>query len=582
MKKKWLIPVVILAVILILAAGALWYFSSHSLSFSTGRCIVTSNGSYMILLDDSPVTMRNCSKNEDLFEGLKTGDEIRILHDGIQETYPGGTGVYSCKLVSEGSIDDIPEDMIASLSPMGWIAVDDSGLTKEIYTGTVISYEPVYEDEGNFLLKLAEDGGFVEEVTITVVADTEIHAIDGIAAGDHIRVECASESSGYREAREVTEYQEVSYEYSFANMTLTLPAGWVYEIEEYDEEEYAFGINFWPEGVSEGKLRLEYWVNEFGVCGTGLEQEEIRLDNGLRAWKGTYDNRTVWDFISIRDLAGSYVFIAEGVDDWWDSYSQQAMEIINSCYLADGMITKNEAIRKAEEALKGEAEVTRASFDFCEGVWTVTAEDGDTTYTVYVSVDGTVQNATAYNPDAGLPRKPVIYLYPEETMQVTVKLDFDGQLTTTYPAYNDGWTVTAHPDGTLADKTGREYYCLFWEGISNAEYDFSTGFVVAGAETEKFLESALAQMGLTDKEANEFIIYWLPQMEGNAYNLISFQQEAYTDSAVLTIDPAPDSVLRIFMAWKPLDEPMEIEPQELLTFERKGFTVVEWGGAFVK
>ena len=48
-------------------------------------------------------------------------------------------------------------------------------------------------------------------------------------------------------------------------------------------------------------------------------------------------------------------------------------------------------------------------------------------------------------------RKPVIYLYPEETTEVTVKLDFKGKLTSTYPAYENGWKVTAQPDGTLTD-----------------------------------------------------------------------------------------------------------------------------------
>ena len=98
-------------------------------------------------------------------------------------------------------------------------------------------------------------------------------------------------------------------------------------------------------------------------------------------------------------------------------------------------------------------------------------------------------------------------------------------------------------------------------------------------DKKKALQTALAQLGLTRREANEFIVYWLPQMEENAYNLISFQQAAYTDSAELTIEPAPDSILRVFMAWKPLAEPIDIEPQELTEFQRFGFTVVEWGGA---
>ena len=181
------------------------------------------------------------------------------------------------------------------------------------------------------------------------------------------------------------------------------------------------------------------------------------------------------------------------------------------------------------------------------------------------------------------PAKPVIYLYPERETQVSVTLDFDGELTSTYPAYGEGWTVDAAPDGTLTDPlTGREYYCLFWEGETDTEYDFSTGFCVAGADTAAFLEDALADLGLTEQEANEFIIYWLPRMEGNAWNLISFQTTAYTDSAVLTIDPVPDTLIRVFMAWQSLDEPAEVQPQRLTAPERIGFTAVEWGGAEVK
>ena len=181
------------------------------------------------------------------------------------------------------------------------------------------------------------------------------------------------------------------------------------------------------------------------------------------------------------------------------------------------------------------------------------------------------------------PEKPVIYLYPEEETRVHVELNFNGELTSVYPAYENGWNVVAAPDGTLTDpETGREYYCLFWEGISNVPYDFSEGFVVEGANTEAFLEETLKTLGLTDQEANEFIIYWLPRMEGNAYNLISFQQETYTDDAVLKVEPAPDTVLRVFMAYQPLEYPIRVLPQKLETTERTGFTLVEWGGAEIQ
>ena len=69
---------------------------------------------------------------------------------------------------------------------------------------------------------------------------------------------------------------------------------------------------------------------------------------------------------------------------------------------------------------------------------------------------------TACREDRGdVTAKPVIYLYPEEETQVTVKLDYAGELTCTYPAYDDGWTVTAQPDGTLTDAAGQTYSYLF-------------------------------------------------------------------------------------------------------------------------
>ena len=71
-------------------------------------------------------------------------------------------------------------------------------------------------------------------------------------------------------------------------------------------------------------------------------------------------------------------------------------------------------------------------------------------------------------------------------------------------------------------------------------------------------------------------------MQDNAYNLISFQQETYTDSAKLTIDPAPDTLLRVFMAWQPSEEFVDLPAQELSAPERAGFTAVEWGGCAVQ
>ena len=178
--------------------------------------------------------------------------------------------------------------------------------------------------------------------------------------------------------------------------------------------------------------------------------------------------------------------------------------------------------------------------------------------------------------------KPVIYLYPEEETDISFNLILDGRLTCTYPAYNDGWTVTASPDGTLTDAKGRTYNYLYWEGETYARYDLSKGFCVKGEDTAVFLEDALEKLGLTRREANEFIVYWLPQMQDNPYNIISFQTGIYTNAAKLAVNPAPDTLIRVFMAWQASDTPVVLENQELSAPDRTGFTVVEWGGAEMK
>ena len=89
-------------------------------------------------------------------------------------------------------------------------------------------------------------------------------------------------------------------------------------------------------------------------------------------------------------------------------------------------------------------------------------------------------------------------------------------------------------------------------------------------------------MGLTPREYNEFIVYWFPKMQNNKYNLIHFADKTYTDTAPLKITPKPDSILRVFMVYKPLNKPISIKKQKIKPFKRKWFTVIEWGGSELK
>lgn len=182
-------------------------------------------------------------------------------------------------------------------------------------------------------------------------------------------------------------------------------------------------------------------------------------------------------------------------------------------------------------------------------------------------------------------KKPIIYLYPEQESEVSVKLGNEDSLLYSYPKYQEEWKVIAKTNGDLIDtKTGRNLYALYWEGIRTENTEMKEdGFVVKGEDTVEFLEEKLEILGLTQREAEEFIIYWLPQMEGNNYNYIRFEtMEEIERNMPLIINPNPDTVIRIMMEFKSLDTEIKVKEQKLFTPERKGFVVVEWGGTELK
>lgn len=197
--------------------------------------------------------------------------------------------------------------------------------------------------------------------------------------------------------------------------------------------------------------------------------------------------------------------------------------------------------------------------------------------------------------------KPIIYLYPTEETAVNVRLSKPELLTTTYPKYDSdtGWNVVAKPNGDLtyiskskldSSSNGKRLYSLYWEGKNKPASIKKDGYVVKGSDTASFLEDKLARLGLSDREAEEFIIYWLPKLEHNDFNYIRFETKDEINSYMpLDISPKPDTIIRVAMDWKKLgnDEARQIrqnirEQQLPATPARTGFTVVEWGGSEIK
>lgn len=172
--------------------------------------------------------------------------------------------------------------------------------------------------------------------------------------------------------------------------------------------------------------------------------------------------------------------------------------------------------------------------------------------------------------------KPVIYLYPEKTTEVSVKVGAD--ITKSEPFYNNGWNALAEPNGQLI-VDGKMYDSLFWEGIGQEYPEIDCGKIVEKNNIENALRQDLAQLGLNSKESQDFLDFWLPKMPNNPYiRLTWFGTSQMNKLAPLAVSPKPDTTIRIFLDFAGLDKPIDLPAQKLSAPARNGFTLVEWGG----
>jgi hypothetical protein len=161
--------------------------------------------------------------------------------------------------------------------------------------------------------------------------------------------------------------------------------------------------------------------------------------------------------------------------------------------------------------------------------------------------------------------KPVIYLYPEESMDISVQLNFEKRIfTTIYPKFNgkNTWNVHAKPNGDILIKD-KTYPYLFWEAESYNPQETNEGFIVTEENAEKFLEEKLDILGLNEKEKTDFITYWLPVLLRNKLSLCSFQSKKFFNNIELNVTPKPDSMIRVFLTIKKLERPINIREQKL-------------------
>ena len=182
--------------------------------------------------------------------------------------------------------------------------------------------------------------------------------------------------------------------------------------------------------------------------------------------------------------------------------------------------------------------------------------------------------------NSNIVKKPIVYFYPEKETDLSINYVNEDKLLTTYPKYNNGWNIHLKKDGTfVTDENTREYYALYFDELPNYKCSFEEGFYINKDNAISFLEEKMDYIGFTNREVDEFMMYWLPILENNEHSLVYFElTEERNEECPLIFSTEPDTLIRTIIHIKKVDGECSIKEQQLKHYDRNGFVVTEWGG----
>ena len=177
-------------------------------------------------------------------------------------------------------------------------------------------------------------------------------------------------------------------------------------------------------------------------------------------------------------------------------------------------------------------------------------------------------------------KKPNIYLYPETETEITVTFEKPEYLTSSIPDYTGAWTVTASPDGKLTDVVGNSYGYLFYEAlVKKKAFQTEESFLIPADKRDETFRRILTAYSFNEQETADFIEYWSDYLKGGTDYLMYPMLTDGVDAAMpVSFSVKPDSIYRIWFGFAFYDGG-EVKTPEITPIERKGFTVIEWGGA---
>ena len=257
---------------------------------------------------------------------------------------------------------------------------------QEVYSDTTIGfldacdqYDDAFFEENILLLVTLEEGSGSVRHEVTAIEENAVYIksiVPECGTADmaqwHILIAVPA-SSGMGQAEDISviydgkditeKYSTAFCENGYGRISIPIPEGWEYQVSNSTEVGMSCSIGFWPAGYDSGMLTVTYIESGWGVCGTGLREEEITVGD-YHAYAGYYGS-VDWDYIAITELPGTYVIQKQGKIDWWTQYGAKAMEILNTISLKEDYITQNTAIETAVWKLGKE------EYGACEDVWAV-------------------------------------------------------------------------------------------------------------------------------------------------------------------------------------------------------------------
>lgn len=452
MKKKIIITVAIICAVFVLGISAGTFLMNSSIGISTGHVLISENGACFLIKGNSPVRLSDYSENG-VFPELKTGDRVLVIHDGIAESYPASTLCRFCIKTGDGSISDIPEEVISSMTQLGWLDENSEDNEKEIgFDAQLIRTENPHGENIAFprfdiikdaaqlkahceakelgineeFLKAAEKytEEFFEENLLFIAhieegSGSNTHKITKVTATENttnIYIETITPEVGtcdmayhriiaelkksdtentdfqlfFNGKKTVNNPEKVNITAENASISLLIPENWKYTATKTENDGFdiknGIEISLFHKSDPENNITIEF-TDAFGVCGTGLRTEDIKINN-YTASMGIYDSCPTFSYIVFENTPGFYVIYNNADALWWQKYEDDVRAIFSTLRIAEGIVFREEALSIAEKYAVGENKKQYGEFDSASGIWSFVFETDEASQTIKIDKNG--------------------------------------------------------------------------------------------------------------------------------------------------------------------------------------------------